>query len=333
MKDYQNHCDCMFKLSQELNKIHDILPVGSRILYLDIPIYDNIGDQLINLGAETFFKDSNYDVIGRYSVYDLCDSKDNRATLRRKGRTSELASLAKKEVVLVFSGGGNFGDLYPLLQTFRETIVSEFASSKVVVLPQSVHFSSSLAMRESAALLRDHQNLTICCRDQESLNCVASEMRLNAVLMPDMAHRLWGRWANSNPVISNDRTLNLLRADMEAIVARDDETRVDWGDFISQKEALNIKVFRKWLKIGNPLGLANYDRWYRFRELLIENARVRLSEVSTIRTDRLHGMIFGALLSRKVECLDNLYGKVYRYHRDWLSNSEIMQWSDSPPIS
>ena len=158
-------------------------------------------------------------------------------------------------------------------------------------------------------------------------------MRLNAVLMPDMAHRLWGRWANSNPVISNDRTLNLLRADMEAIVARDDETRVDWGDFISQKEALNIKVFRKWLKIGNPLGLANYDRWYRFRELLIENARVRLSEVSTIRTDRLHGMIFGALLSRKVECLDNLYGKVYRYHRDWLSNSEIMQWSDSPPIS
>jgi pyruvyl transferase EpsO len=66
-----HHC-VMQQLSYKLDDIHRTLPMGSRVIYLDIPIYLNVGDLLINYGTDEFFKRSGMSVLAQLSVFDLC---------------------------------------------------------------------------------------------------------------------------------------------------------------------------------------------------------------------------------------------------------------------
>ncbi|MDI5788788.1 hypothetical protein PO124_11350 [Bacillus licheniformis] len=38
------------------------------------------------------------------------------------------------------SGGGNFGDLYPHFQQFRERVVEHYPDNRIVILPQSIYY-------------------------------------------------------------------------------------------------------------------------------------------------------------------------------------------------
>ena len=46
-------------------------------------------------------------------------------------------------------------------------------------------------------------------------------------------------------------------------------------------------------------------------------------EYDTVFTDRLHGMIFAALLNRKFEILDNSYGKPSNYKECWFDSDSM----------
>src|SRR3546814_7988516 len=92
---------------------------------------------------------------------------------------------------IVLHGGGNFGDLYPIHQEFRERIVEQFPRNRIVIMPQSIHFKNPARLAEDARRFAAHRNLTITVRDLDSERLVREHFSNLVHLVPDMAHQLW----------------------------------------------------------------------------------------------------------------------------------------------
>ncbi|MDB6102971.1 MAG: exopolysaccharide biosynthesis protein [Gammaproteobacteria bacterium] len=297
-------------LKLRLAGLLEFLPVHRPIVYLDYPVHLNFGDLLIMRGTEQFYADHGHRVLSRSAYMNFLD--------RGKSRISS-------ETILVMHGGGNFGDLYPVHQNFREEIVRRFPDNRIVILPQSVYFSSPEELERSARVFRQHRNVVLCVRDHESLAKVRARFTHNSVLMPDMAHQLWRPHQPHPP--TGGRTLKLLRLDAEAWdhqgPADMERHAMDWLDYHPR---WSCWIFGRilWLhtaegRFGRELGARAL--WYRYCELLHRRMESRFLEYSEIITSRLHGMIFGLLLGKRVRYLDNIYGKLSGYARTWFDDS------------
>ncbi|MFZ4289267.1 polysaccharide pyruvyl transferase family protein [Variovorax sp. HJSM1_2] len=323
------HRVVMQKLSAELNRIGDFIPSGSAIAYLDFPVYFNVGDQLINLGTEVFFKRMAYDVRLRMSMFDLCDldwQRPERTKLKELAR-QRLAGL-DKNVILVFQGGGNFGDIYPEFQMMRKAVVAAFPDRRIVVLPQSLHFSSLEQEKSNIEQLSKHPDLHVCVRDVESQNTLSKYSGISSALLPDMAHALWDTagWPAQNK--GGKGTLVMERTDSESTglaMAEGMSTRLDWPTIVTSVDKLVFRFVRKAM-------VANVDRsysvpllvWYKLRDRLAKRAIGIFGSHDRVITDRLHGMILSTLLARPVQFSDNSYGKLSRYVGVWLKDSPLV---------
>ena len=305
-----DHETLLDDLKQRLVGLLEVLPVNRPLVYLDYPVHLNFGDLLIMRGTERFYAEHGHRVLLRSAYMNVLD--------RARSRISS-------QTILVMHGGGNFGDLYPVHQDFREEIVRRFPDNRIVILPQSVHFSSAAELERSAQVFRQHRDLVLCVRDHESLAHVRARFTHNCVLMPDMAHQLWrGYQPHPNRV---DRTLRLLRLDGEASEhpghAEMQQQAMDWLDF---NPRWSCWIFGRILELHTLEGkygcqLGSRALWYRYCELLHRYMDSRFREYTDIVTSRLHGMIFGLLLGKRVRYLDNTYGKLSGYARTWFDDS------------
>jgi pyruvyl transferase EpsO len=296
-------------LKQRLVGLLEVLPVQRPLVYLDYPVHLNFGDLLIMRGTERFYAEHGHRVLARSAYMNFLD--------RARSRISN-------QTILVMHGGGNFGDLYPVHQNFREEIVRRFPDNRIVILPQSVHFSSALELERSARVFRRHRDVVLCVRDHASLARVRARFTHNCVLMPDMAHQLWRRYQPRPP--QGGRTLKLLRLDAEAREhqgqAEMQQQAMDWLDF---NPRWSCWIFGRILELHTLEGkygleLGARALWYRYCEMLHQRMESRFLEYSDIITSRLHGMIFGLLLGKRVRYLDNIYGKLSGYARTWFDD-------------
>jgi pyruvyl transferase EpsO len=297
------------QLKQRLAGLLELLPIDRPLVYLDYPVHLNFGDLLIMRGTERFFADHGHKVVSRAAYMNFLESARSRVS---------------PQTILVMHGGGNFGDLYPVHQNFREEIVRRFPGNRIVVLPQSVYFSSPVALERSARIFRQHRDIHLYVRDYASLAQVHTRFTENAELMPDMAHQLW-RGYQPHPA-AGDRTLRLLRKDVEAEHqqhAAVEQRSVDWLDF---NPRWSCRIFGRilWLhalegKLGRKLGAQAL--WYTYCDRLHRHMESRFVEYDEVITSRLHGMIFALLLGKRVRYLDNLYGKLNGYASTWFDAS------------
>lgn len=141
----------MSRLKETLTGLLSVIPPQSDIIYADYPLYGNVGDLLIMKGTEAFFKAHGIRVKQRWNP-------DNFPFGRR----------ADKKTIIVCQGGGNFGDLYPYYQTFREKIVKSFPENRIVILPQSIYYQDETRLGKTAALFAGHKDLHLFTRDRVS---------------------------------------------------------------------------------------------------------------------------------------------------------------------
>jgi pyruvyl transferase EpsO len=299
----------MLRLKHRLTELRRFLPPGRPVLYLDYPVHLNVGDQLINLGTECFLADNGYQVVGRYSLFNCPD---------------DIARRIPADAIILLHGGGNLGDLYPDHEAFREKIVARCHGHRIIVLPQTLHFSDAAGLSAAAAVYRDHPDLILCVRDHASL-AKAAGLGREVLLLPDMAHQLWRHAAllrlrrRSGPASG---TLRFFRKDQEAV--QDGNAAADWADW---ETATIVAAFRGLRKahflaprLRGSLDLA--AAWYRFRDLLIAHALRRFGNPAVVETDRLHACLLAALLERPVRLYDNSYGKNSGYYAAWLAGHE-----------
>ncbi|WP_090966090.1 polysaccharide pyruvyl transferase family protein [Aureimonas phyllosphaerae] len=311
-------------------KLLDIKAVCSPdvpVVYLDYPVYDNIGDLLIHQGGEAFLRENGYNTLGQFSIHEFARRVDKKQPhLALKPSIKALDDLVSRHrPTIIMQGGGNFGDIWPEFQQFREMIVSRYPDSKIVIFPQSIHFHDAAQQKRAASLFGAHKNLHIFVRDAASLDFVRDECGLPTALMPDMAHQLWGRLNTGEPGKAQG-VLVQERRDKESRNEGSNEGGFDWDELFSSRDRFMIKALRKWQIIDNPLRqvVPNYSLWRPYRDSLVSRATERFRPYAEIYTDRLHGMILGALLGKTVRYTDGNYGKLHRYANLWFQGSDRM---------
>jgi pyruvyl transferase EpsO len=287
------------------------IPQDRPVAYLDYSIAANVGDLLIMLGTLHLLRREGYRLRLSRNLYDT----EARGHLPiEQGDT------------VVLQGGGNFGDLYPHFQNYRERIVSEYPDKKIVILPQTIFFRDQSALKRSAAVFAKHRDLKIFVRDNESLQIARKYFCADAELAPDMAHQLWPSiWQRASNAQQEKRSpLYLLRQDIEkgeqpeALLSRKRQF-TDWSDLVSVQLRALKRLMRDYSKLQGHVGahLGIEQIYFRLVSREVDRIMRKLFVHDIWITSRLHGLISGLLLAKPVFFIDNSYGKLSGYVDTW----------------
>ncbi|MEM9770484.1 MAG: polysaccharide pyruvyl transferase family protein, partial [Cyanobacteria bacterium P01_D01_bin.73] len=196
--------------SYSANDVKDVLhqalsniPSFSRCALLDHPSYFNIGDHLIWLGSLLYIRQT------RRANIDYIAPADHKFSHQKLMEKSP-------EGPIFLNGGGNLGDIWPELQLFRESIITKYPDRPIVILPQTIYFSSSEALDRAAKVFNGHPNLILFVRDNRSYETAKSAFSdCQVYKSPDMAFHMAGISNTELNPPQSDETLYLCRGDRE----------------------------------------------------------------------------------------------------------------------
>ena len=140
--------------------LEPLLPSGTRCALLDFPNHFNVGDSAIWLGEQAWLKRRGCEL-----VY-VCDT----------GTFSPEHLTQRDPDVILVHGGGNLGDVWVHHQRFREWVIESFPARRIIQLPQTIHFQWKENVAEARRVFSAHRDLTLLCRDRESLECARAEL-------------------------------------------------------------------------------------------------------------------------------------------------------------
>ena len=313
----------LISLKQELGKIVELINKEDAF-YFDYPMHLNVGDLLIYAGTEAFFKEYNINI-----------------RLRRCLQTFDINEVKKnitKNTTIICHGGGNLGDLYPLLQKLREELVINFPNNRIILLPQTGYFSNQNEMKKSAAIFSAHKDCHLFARDLPTLELLKN-FSDKVILCPDMAHQLYGEFPLKNKVESSEKNkLYFLRKDIEASqLEKNIESTLsasaavkDWDDIVTSNDIMYARIYSKLARISNISHLSIFkdkinNLWYKHTLNIIERARNEFMKYDLVVTSRLHGHIFSCLLGIPNQVCDNSYGKNLGYYNQWTKDIDYAE--------
>ena len=313
----------LISLKQELGKIVELINKEDAF-YFDYPMHLNVGDLLIYAGTEAFFKEYNINIRLRrcLQTFDINEVKRN----------------ITKNTTIICHGGGNLGDLYPLLQKLREELVINFPNNRIILLPQTGYFSNQDEMKKSAAIFSAHKDCHLFARDLPTLELLKN-FSDKVILCPDMAHQLYGEFPLKNKVESLEKNkLYFLRKDIEASqLEKNIESTLsasavvkDWDDIVTSNDIMYARIYSKLARISNISHLSIFkdkinDLWYKHTLNIIERARNEFMKYDLVVTSRLHGHIFSCLLGIPNQVCDNSYGKNLGYYNQWTKDIDYAE--------
>lgn len=298
----------------QLKQLHSAIAKlcqGKKIAYVDIPLHGNVGDHLIYMGTEAFFKQYQLEV-----TYRAFDNNIVKKHLRACD-------------VIVCHGGGNLGDIYHRHQALRDRLIEEFGDKMIIVMPQTIQFNKTENLTACIKKWQKHNNLHLFVRDVKSLE-IGKKLSEHCHLMPDMAHSLHplvdaSEVLDASVIVNQLKILNLRRVDVESKEQSlsIDKQSFDWIDLTTTQDLAVTKLVHAIHNVPLLKQKAN-SIWYQHSKSLCFRAIQHFSAHNLVYTDRLHGMILSYLLGRRIKLLDNSYGKNFNYYRQWIVSSELI---------
>ena len=310
------------KVKQLRRRIEESLDsyIDRDYVFLDLPYHPNVGDTLIAMAAKSYLKRFPFKCLYYSSEFTF----DNR----------EISS----DVLIIFNGGGNFGDLWQNYTDFRNSIIRKHPQNHYLILPQSVMYIDEKNLEADVDLFSSSPNITICARDQQSFNYLKKHfVKNNILLVPDMA--FYAEWDIFKSSRSTNRILFLRRNDKEfvenpkySIVPKESEIH-DWPTM--EKTTFPYFIHRIILKIcfilekyiSRKVAWRIRD-WYWQKILHPYNVRSGFEFVGkygTVYTTRLHVAIISVLLGKKTYFFDNSYHKNSALYNTWLQDADNIQ--------
>ena len=314
----KNFMNTKFKKDIENNLGKEII---NDYAIFDVPYHFNTGDLLIYEGEINFL------------------SKLKLKCVYRCSRQSCRYPILDRNIVILFHGGGNLGDIYPEHMEFLKRLCDNYPHNKIIVFPQTIYYANSKNRISDLISLSKHENLLICVRDQVSLEIIESNPLLRALLLTDMAFyvsdEIIGTRLKGSPI---ERNLYLCRKDIESMSSEKNIHKTkwtinsfdisDWPNLLYYPDILILK-FISFLKLwksqdnsGNSLKLYEgyFDHFVR-RRVIKESVRF-MNQYEIVLTDRLHGAILALLLDKEVIMADNSYHKNRSFFDIWLQDLE-----------
>lgn len=274
---------------------------------LDVPYYFNVGDTLIWQGALDFLSSLPYKCKGfrPFNHFDI--PKD-----------------IKDDDIIIFNGGGNFGDLWSEPHDYKMQVVKRYPNSKIIFLPQTVFWNKKENMLKCANSLKKSPNITICARDKHSYDILSANFSNKILLIPDMAFCIdMNKWHIPEAkyedllLMRNDRELKESES-LEIIKTQTGINITDWKPFTEESWQ------KKWLRRTRKYMPLIYH-WYAkniFRPYMIKSGIKLIGQYKRIYSTRLHAIILSILLGRESDMywFDNSYGKNKNFYDTWLND-------------
>ena len=293
-----------------------LLPlIDSDYVFLDLPYHPNVGDTLIAFAAKHILERSPYHCFYWSSGYTFDDR------------------LISPETLIIFNGGGNFGDLWKSFTDFRNRVILEHPNNRFLILPQSVCYRDEKNLEEDIKVYSScGQRMIICARDKESYEFLKNNFKNNTVLLvPDLA--FYTDKSILKPKTGRGRVLFLRRRDAEYVpsakydIVPNSAEIHDWPTMerfmrIHWKYLRLIELRRKGLWYPK-LFLHMEDKiWQKIiLPYYLHNGIKFVNRYDVIYTTRLHVAILGVLLNKQVCFFDNSYGKNSALYNTWLKDS------------
>lgn len=240
---------------------------GRRVALLGTSRHANTGDQLITLGTRAALQ-----AAGAVLVHE------------QPGLHFDVARFRSADVVL-FAGGGNFGDLYRHEMEAR-IAASEQLRQPIIWLTQSVYYRDPRLLAEDAARLARCPHVELWIRDEESLR-IARRAFVNPMkLVPDMAFGL------SSVPIAADPGGPIVRIQRQDPESADPHRRG-----------------KDWLLPGLTMPHDPDETWWQIRRCL--------PSPSLVLTDRLHVHVLCVLANIPNVLVTGTHHKMSGFFRTW----------------
>lgn len=277
-------------------------------VYIDIPGHHNVGDHLIALGAFELLKKIPY----------RCIYKSSGTNFREQ--------MIPKNAIILLQGGGNFGDLYPGANIFRNHIVQHFPNNRIIFLPQTITYIDHDLIIKDSNICAQHNDLHICARDDHSMEILSKYFYSNHLYkLPDTAIglRLSVNCKISHPV---NNVLLIKRKDNEI----NDKSHLncedtkDWDDILKESNygpiffvARCLNSIRKRTGWTSICQLSNFYLVKVQEPFIYHKVCNYFMRYNKIITTRLHGYLLACILGIPAEWIDTKYGKISSYCNTW----------------
>lgn len=317
-------------LKEELHKALGNLEKFEECALLNYPNYPNIGDHLIWLGA-------------LFYLTDVARTQINHVAVQNLSKTTVNQKLGKK-APLIFTGGGNFNDIYRHIK-FYEEIISEYRDRPIIILPQSIYFTNPERLTKVAEIFNSHPNLTIFARENYSYdlaiehfhNCrviKCPDLALQMVNMPDLANKN----RRSSSILYLCRTGKELNTDSSPTTI--DLPKVVTEDWASYKNkgtpsAASIKGLTTLIRQGRLTEWLSRQKWKlfhpypaKFKQMdnpswhlnswkFMHDGVYQFKQHGLVVSNRLHAHILCLLLEIPHVFLANSYYKNQSFYETW----------------
>lgn len=297
--------------------------VQNDYILLDLPYFANVGDVLIWQSALDLLAELQYKCLYSSSIESY-----------RKPKIGE-------NIVILFMGGGNFGDLWIRHQHFRQRVLTDFPRNPIVQLPQSVCFKDQDFLKKDIDAFAQHGGLvTICLREEKSYNFIKGNYKnVETRLMPDMVlgfdvKKYVGSKSSSLGgklfVVRND--IEKSESDIESLVPKDAVGR-DWPTMEYNPRYILIynnlqRIIYRVDRVFNThfsQRLADFCFKRIFRKRIIQSGIDFINKYQEVYSTRLHAAILAVLLDKKVVAFDNSYGKIKGVYDLWMKELATIQ--------
>lgn len=225
------------------------------------------------------------------------------------------------------------GDLYRKCQDLRNYIANKYKNKRIIIFPQTVCTTTILCLKRIVKFLKTIQIYIFVFEiGIHTKNCpnILAENKL--LLLPDMAFFIDVPFQCTK----GSKVLYMQRTDSEVsnrdiLITQNYDIR-DWPTYSNNKCIYRIKS--KWATIVIMLSRqlqkcpilhccvdSEYGIYNKKNRMHYINVGVQLfSQYHTIYTTRLHGLILGLIMGKKVIIVDNKYNKCLDFYNTWLKD-------------
>lgn len=297
--------------------IGKLVPFGTNYALIDFPDHSNVGDSAIWLGE--------VEILSK-----LTGNMPSYVSKLERFVADDMVKVLPSGPILMH-GGGNFGDIWPWYQDFREMIIDRFKDRMIIQLPQTISFSKQESIDRAAKTIAQHSNYHLFVRDNISYEFAKRHFQCSVQLVPDSA---FGIGALKRPIVPTNDIFMLLREDAEradydraVLHALPNAISADWLE-----EPANFSKITKFVagfkSVCNGSWSKNEARFVYYQ--LLATGRLKrglklLSSGERVITDRLHAHILSTLLDIPHVALDNNYGKISSYISAWTNSYSALQ--------
>jgi len=279
-----------------------------RLVLINTPLHTNIGDHIITYAVMNFFKD----LLPEFDVTEVSNKL-------YKEKRKDVVYRTNVNDIIVVTGGGFLGSLWPYSGQNVYNILEDFPDNKIIILPQSLYFEDNEEGERQKRLFYDlavnHKDLTVLLRENISYNRFNAmfDGKVKSYLMPDMALTL----DYSHDQTERAGVLLCLRNDKESILSEEDKSAVK-NHFLSLGEEVKESSMH-W----------HTDIMQNQREEIIKTKINELKKYKLVITDALHCMISCAISGTPCIALNNVNGKLEGIYNSWLKDLNYLKYVDS----